>query len=69
MSAEELRAELARLKDALEDLEETHSFHLSHQTAHLGSERFTAMQEEYEQDRRDYLERIGKVEALLKSRQ
>jgi hypothetical protein len=68
MGAEELGAELARLRDALRDLEETHSFHLSQRTAHLGSERFTAMHEEYENDRRDYLERIGRVEALLKEK-
>jgi hypothetical protein len=68
MNAEELGAELARLKDALSDLEETHSFHISHTTAHLGSERFTAMQEEYEEDRKGYLEKIEKVEALLREK-
>ncbi len=65
MSIAELEAELARIKDNLCDLEETHAFTFGKTTVHIGAEQAHAMQEEFEEERRVYNEQISAVEALL----
>jgi hypothetical protein len=50
MSVEELQAELARLKDNLCDLEDTHSFTFGKTSVHIGAEQAQSMLEEYEEE-------------------
>ena len=66
MSVEELRAELARLKDNLCDLEDTHNFTFGKTTVHIGAEQAQSMQEEFDEECRLYNEQIALVEDLLK---
>lgn len=68
MPDDELRAELRRLREALVDLEETHSFDIMHTSAHIGSAEFKASQQRFEEETRTYLDRIAEVEAVLRSR-
>ena len=69
MSMEELRAELARLRDNLCDLEDTHSFTFGKTTVHIGAEQAQSMQEEYEDECSSYNEQIAAVEYLLRARE
>jgi hypothetical protein len=66
MSVEELRTELARLKENLCDLEETHNFTFGKTTVHIGAEQAQAMQEEYEEECALYGGQIAKIEGILK---
>lgn len=68
MSVEELRAELARLKENLCDLEDTHSFTFGKTTVHIGAERAQSMQKEYEEECGSYHEQIEAIEVLLRAR-
>ena len=68
LSGEELRAELKRLKENLCDLEETHAFTFGKTTVHIGAEQAQAMQEEYEDECRQYGENIARIEAILKAK-
>jgi len=68
LSVEELRAELARLKENLCDLEETHNFTFGKTTVHIGAERAQAMQEEHEEECGRYSGQIAKIEAILMSK-
>jgi hypothetical protein len=68
MSDDELRTELARLKDSLCDLEDMHAFTFGKTTVHIGAEQAQNMQEEFEQECRAHRERITLIESLLKTR-
>jgi len=68
MSAEELQAELERLRDNLCDLEDTHTFTFVKTSVHIGAEQAQTMQAEYEEECRSHNERIEHLEALLRSR-
>jgi len=61
MSKDELSAELRRLKNELEDLEDTFQFNLANTSAHLSSGAVTAHEEEIA----ELKEQIAKVESLL----
>ena len=65
MTVDELRAELRRLKDNLCDLEEMHSFTFNKTTVHIGAEKAQNLQEEFEQECREYGEQIKEIERLL----
>jgi len=69
MSVEELQTELARLRDNLCDLEDTHSFTFGKTTVHIGAEQAQSMQEEYEEECRSYNEQIAAVESLLRAKE
>lgn len=68
MSAEELKAELERLKDNLCDLEEMHSFSFGKTSVHIGAEKAQSMQVEFEEECRNYKEKIVEIEKVLKER-
>lgn len=68
LSAGDLRAELKRLQENLQDLEETHLFTFSKTAVHLGAERAQSMQEEYEEECREYRARIAEIESILRTR-
>ena len=68
MSDDELRTELARLKDSLCDLEDMHAFTFGKTTVHIGAEQAQNMQEEFEQECSAHRERITLIESLLKTR-
>ena len=68
MSIEELRAELQRLKDNLCDLEDTHSFSFGKTSVHIGAEKAQNMQIEFEEECRNYKERIAEIEKVLNER-
>ena len=66
MTAEELRAELRRLRAALCDIEDMHVFTFGKTTAHIGAETAQRMQEEYEEERNALLARIEPLEDRLR---
>ena len=68
MSLEDLRAELARLKDNLCDLEDTHSFSFGKTSVHIGGEKARNMQAEFEEECRTFNEQIAEIEKVLKER-
>jgi len=64
MSKEQLEGELARLKDNLEDLEETLSYYYSATQAHIPA----GFIKQDEESLNDLKEEIAQVEELLKSK-
>ena len=68
MTVEELTAELRRLKDNLCDLEEMHSFTFGKTSVHIGAEKAQNLQEEYEQECKEYSEQIKEIERLLNAK-
>ena len=66
MTAEELKAELERLKDSLCDLEDMHSFTFGKTSVHIGAEKANSMQAEFEEECRQYRERIARIEETLR---
>lgn len=61
-TGEELQKELQRLKDELEDLEDTFAFNLTHTSAHLSSGAVQEHEDELEEMKR----KIARVEELMK---
>ncbi len=68
MTDDELRIELARLKDNLCDLEDMHAFTFGKTTVHIGAEQAQNMQAEFEEECRIFKERIALIESVLKAR-
>ena len=68
MSVEELKAELKRLRENLEDFEEMHTFTMAKTSVHIGANQANALQEEYEDEIKTYNAQIAQIEALLASR-
>ena len=69
MSVEELKTELKRLKDNLCDLEDTHSFTFGRTSVHIGAKKAQNLQEEFDQECREYNDKIAEIEKLLRERQ
>lgn len=69
MTAEELKAELKRLKDNLCDLDDMHSFTFGKTSVHIGSEKAQNMQIEFEEECSMLNERIAEIEKELKARE
>ena len=65
MTVAELTEELRRLRDNLRDLEEMHSFTFVKTSVHIGAEKAQNLQEEFEQECKEYGERIEELERLL----
>lgn len=65
MSVEELKAELKKLRDNLEDFEEMHTFTMAKTSVHIGANQANALQEEYEDEVKNYNAQIAQIEALL----
>jgi hypothetical protein len=68
MSAGELKAELARLKDSLCDLEDQHAFTFGRTSVHIGAEKAQNMQAEFEEECKEYGDRIAEIEKELKEK-
>jgi len=68
MTVEELKAELARLKDNLCDIEDMHLFTFAKTSAHIGSEKAYNMQLEFEDECKLINEQIAEIEKELKAR-
>lgn len=68
MTAEELKAELKKLKDNLCDLDDMHSFTFGKTSVHIGSEKAQNMQIEFEEECRMMNKRIAEIEKELKAR-
>lgn len=69
MTAEELKAELKRLKDNLCDLDDMHSFTFGKTSVHIGSEKAQNMQIEFEEECSMLNKRIEEIEKELKARE
>jgi ribosomal protein L29 len=67
LSADELQAELARLKESLCDIEEMHAYSGKTQV-HIGGETARSMQEEFEEECRELNSKIAEIEKELKLR-
>jgi coenzyme F420-reducing hydrogenase alpha subunit len=68
MTVDELTAELRRLRDNLRDLEEMHAFTFGKTSVHIGAEKAQNLQEEYEQECKEYSEQIKEIERLLNAK-
>ena len=68
MTAEELKAELKKLKDNLCDLEDMHAFTFGKTSVHMGSEKAQNMQIEFEEECRRFNEQIAELEKELKAK-
>jgi len=68
MTIEELKKELEFAKECLRDAEELYGFTFSKCSVHIGGQRAVAMQEEHEEKRREYKERIKEIEELLRGK-
>ncbi len=68
MDRTELQAELARLRDELADIEDTHAFTFGKTSVHIGAEHAQSMQEEFDAESAVLRERIARVERLLAER-
>jgi|OpeIllAssembly_1097287.scaffolds.fasta_scaffold235016_2 hypothetical protein len=66
LTAEELRAELQRVRGGLSDIDDMHVFTFGKTTAHIGAETAQRMQEEYEQERNELLALIETLESRLR---
>jgi hypothetical protein len=67
MTTEELKAELARMKSNLCDLEDMHSFTFG-TSVHIGAEKAQNLQLEFEEECRVHNVRIAELEQALKAR-
>ena len=68
MDRTERQAELARLRDELADIEDTHAFTFGKTSVHIGAEHAQSMQEEFDAESAVLRERIARVERLLAER-
>lgn len=68
LSAEQLKLELARAEDELEDLNEVRSFTLGQTGVHIGASRLRSLQSTWTRDEAGLHERIRTLKALLASR-
>ncbi len=68
MTTDELKAELERLKESLQDLEDMHAFTFGKTSAHIGAETAHNMQLEFEEERDGYQRRIAEIEKILEAR-
>ncbi len=68
MSVEELKAELARLKDNLRDLEDQHLFTFGKTSVHIGAEKAQNMQAEFEDECKAYNDRVAAIEKALRAK-
>ena len=68
MSIEELKAELQRVKESIEDIKEMHSFTFDKSSVHISATKVYEMQEEYEEEVKVYNEQIAQIEEILKAR-
>lgn len=66
---DEIKNELAQLKDALSDIEDVHAFTFVKTSVHIGAERAQNMQDEYEEECRSLRERIAALEMLIKQQE
>lgn len=66
LSVEELKAERKRLMDGLCDIEDLHAFTFGKTSVHIGAQKAHTMATEYEEERRQYTERIAALEKRLK---
>jgi hypothetical protein len=67
MTTEELKAELARIKSNLCDLEDMHSFTFG-TSVHIGAEKAQNMQLEFEEECKLHTTQIAELEKALKAR-
>lgn len=67
--ADRLLTELRRLKENLQDLEETHAFTFGKTTVHIGAERARTMQEEFEAECSRYRGSMACIERILKTKE
>ena len=65
MTRNELLAERRHLQDALCDIEDMHHFTFGKTTAHIGAETAQQMQEAYEQERKELVAAIARVDELM----
>ena len=66
---QELKDELARLKDTLYDIEDVHSFTFVKTSVHIGAEKAQNMQDEYEEECRILNEKISSLERLISEKE
>ncbi len=68
LTTEQLKAEFQRLKEELCDMEEVHTFTFQKTPVHISAEKVTNMQEEFDEECRQYKERMALIEKELAKR-
>ncbi len=68
LTAEQLKLELAKAEDELEDLNEVRRFTLGQTGVHIGASRLRSLQSTWTRDEAGLRERIETLRALLASR-
>lgn len=68
MSTDELKAERGRIEESIEDARQMHSFTFDKSSVHISAGKVGEMQEEYEDEVREYNEQIAEIDKLLKER-
>ncbi len=68
LTTEQLKAELERLKDELCDMEEVHTFTFQKTQVHINAEKASNMQAEFDEECRQYKERMALIEKELAKR-
>ena len=69
LTVEELKEKLKELKDNLCDLEDIHAFTFGKTTVHIGAEKAQNMQEEFEEECKEFNKQIAEIERELKARE
>ncbi len=68
LPAEQLKAELKKLRDELCDMEDIHSFTFQKTQVHISAEKASNMQAEFDEECGQYRERIALIEKELLKR-
>ena len=68
MSIDELKAERQNLQESIEDAEQMHSFTFDKSSVHISATKVGEMQDEFEEEVREYREKIAEIDKLLKER-
>ena len=68
MMTDELKGELARVEEGLQDIEDMHAFTFGKTSVHIGSEKAQNMQAEFEEECRAYNEKIAEIKKALKEK-
>ena len=68
MTSDELREELRRTREYLEDYEEMHAFTFTKTSVHISATKVDEIQKDHEDETKEYKDKINEIERLLRER-